>query len=106
MDINEIVERAEKATERAHVAVAKLDRTVFRQAIRVDPTPKVWLVHHLTNEAFKMLVSSRTACTDAVTASIASDSIMFERKYRECERYADLAIYLASRVDVILSEPE
>jgi microcompartment protein CcmL/EutN len=101
--IDEIVAKAEAATEAAHAAVARLDRVVFRKQIIADPTPEVWFAHHTTNEAFKALVRSRQACTGAVEASLAGNEAMFNKLCKECEAEADLAIYLAMIVEERLS---
>jgi hypothetical protein len=106
-DIKEIMETAKIATERAHSIVARLDRTIFRQQVGVDPTPEVWFVHHTINEAFKAFVRSKTACNAALEAELFSkDVAAYNKACKECEHEAELAIFLAAIVEERLKQME
>lgn len=100
---NDAVQKAAKATERAHVACARLDRSAFRTQT-IDPTPEVWYLHNTTNEAFKALVRSRSAYKEYVQASLRGDEDEAARYNKMVESEADLASYLAETVEELIQK--
>lgn len=98
-DIEEIIDEAARATEKAHSICARLDRTVFRD-MDIDPSPQVWLAHHITNQAFKALIRSRQAAAQAKLANLRGEETQYNRFLLTVTFEAELATYLASAVEL------